>query len=734
MGQPGLELWGGPECTVNRVGDGYGDQFERCGHARRLDDLDRFAELGIRAIRYPVLWERISPERPDRCDWAWTDARLHGLRARGIDVIAGLVHHGSGPSYTSLLDDEGFAAGLAHHAAHVAERYPWITRWTPVNEPLTTARFSALYGHWYPHARDEGAFWRALLNQIDGVRLAMAAVRRINPAAQLIQTDDLGRTYATAEVRGQAAFDNVRRWAGWDLLCGRVTPGHPLWAHLARYGLTERLRAIADAPCPPDIIGINHYLTSDRFLDHRLTRYPPHVHGGNARQRFADVEAIRVLEPGPQGLAGAIDEAWGRYGLPIAITEVHNGCTREEQLRWLAEAWDIAEAARAGGVDLRALTVWSLLGSCGWNTLLTGRGLYEPGVYDVSSGTPRPTALAALMRALPAGAERHPLVAAAGWWRRPIRIEHPPVHRPAPATAHRRIEATPADVPPLLILGATGTLGQALSRAATLRNIPHVLTGRATIDLRNPQSIAAALDTHRPWAVVNAAGWVRVDDAEDAPEACMAANAEGPLTLAAAAAARGIPTVHFSSDLVFDGRSDRPYVERDAPAPTGVYGTSKAWLEAGLARIDGAHLIVRTAAFFSPFDPHNFAHAVARALARGARFRAADDLIVTPTYVPHLVHGVLDLLIDGETGIWHQTSGTALSWADFAKRVAEALGLDAGLIDAVPAAELGMRAPRPAMAALGSERGAPLPPLAQALADFAARWTTAQGAARCAAA
>ncbi|HYG27889.1 MAG TPA: family 1 glycosylhydrolase, partial [Caulobacteraceae bacterium] len=193
-----LELWGGHECTVNRVGDSYLDQNILSGHHDRLSDLDLFAGLGVKALRYPVLWER-TEKRPGSYDWRWPDERLNRLRELHIRPIVGLIHHGSGPKYTSLVDDN-FAAGLAAYARAVAERYPWVSDWTPVNEPLTTARFSALYGHWYPHARDEGLFWTALLNQIDAVRLAMKEIRKVNPAARLIQTEDLGKTYSTRPV------------------------------------------------------------------------------------------------------------------------------------------------------------------------------------------------------------------------------------------------------------------------------------------------------------------------------------------------------------------------------------------------------------------------------------------------------------------------------------------------------------------------------------------------------
>src|ERR671912_1225519 len=99
-----IELWGGIECTANRAGDRWFDQMARCGHDARPEDLDRIAALGVRTLRYPVLWERVAPESMADCDWRWSDERLARLRHLGIRPIVGLLHHGSGPSYTSLID------------------------------------------------------------------------------------------------------------------------------------------------------------------------------------------------------------------------------------------------------------------------------------------------------------------------------------------------------------------------------------------------------------------------------------------------------------------------------------------------------------------------------------------------------------------------------------------------------------------------------------------------------
>lgn len=715
-----LQLWGGVECTINRVGETYRHQLQETGHADRFEDVDLIVALECEAIRYPVLWEHVAPDGPETRDWSWHDVRLGRLQAQGQRIIAGLVHHGSGPSYTNLLDP-GFAVGLAGHAQAVAQRYPFIRDWTPVNEPVTTARFSTLYGHWYPHLRDERAFWLALLNQVDATRLAMRAVRTVNPDARLIQTDDLGRTYATAALRDQAGFDNARRWMGWDLLCGMVDANHVLWHRLCDFGFKARLAAIANDPCPPDILGINHYLTSDRFLDHRRHLYSSGGEGA-ASQAYIDTEAVRVLDPAPSGLAGSISEAWERYGVPIAITEVHNGSTREEQMRWMTAAWADAHAARAAGVDVRAVTSWALFGSHGWDTLLTRKGRYEAGAFHTGDGTPRPTAVAPLLRSLAADAEpNHPVLHGAGWWQRSIRFHHRAVPRAARMREHACARGpTPSgSAAPVLIAGGNGTLGRALSAACRHRGIAHVALGRDALDLLDDGSVVTALERIRPWLVINAAGWVRVDDAEQEEEACVAINAGGAARIAVACAERDIQSIHLSSDLVFDGRLGRAYHEGDTRSPLGAYGRSKAAAEDAVAALPGRHLMIRTAAFFSPFDPYNFAIHACDALTQGEPFGASAAHVVTPTYVPDLCDAVLDLAIDGEQGLWHLTNGEPCSWAEFARQLAQACDLDVGLIDESDCAELAWRAARPSYAPLTTGRGRLLPPLADAIARFA---------------
>ena len=705
-----IELWGGVECTLNRVGDRYFDQVERSGHGDRLDDLDRFASLGLTALRYPVLWERVAPHDLGEPSWEWTDRRLARIRELGMRPIAGLLHHGSGPRYTSLLDPN-FPELFATFAAMVANRYPWLRDYTQINEPLTTARFSGLYGVWYPHHRTTASFVRALLNQIRGTVLAMRAIRKVNPAARLIQTEDGGRTYGTTTTRHQVEFENHRRWLTWDLLGGRVTPTHPLWAFLLKHGASRNeLAKLAAEATPPDVVGINYYVTSDRFLDHAIERYPEHLRGGNGTIEYADVEAVRRRHDGIAGHHAPLLDAWRRYQLPVAITEVHLACTREEQLRWLHQAWHAARAAAIDGAHVVAITPWALLGSYDWDSLVTeSRGHYESGAFDVRAGRPRATALVPLITQLSNG-ESVGHVTGDGWWRRSERLLHTIVPSEQRAAGRR----------PLLVLGSSGTLGAAFVRIAEERGLHTVSAGRQDVDIAQPISIRRLLQEFKPWAVVNATGYVRVDDAEQDTAACFGVNTTAAVHIATVCAELDVPLLTYSSDLVFDGVTDRPYTEHDLPHPLNVYGASKAEAERRVLAVMPGALVVRTSAFFGPWDSNNFVARGLAAIRSGEPWRAACDVVVSPTYVPDLVNAALDLLQDREHGIWHLSNDGPLTWFAFAQSAAVACGDAVDLIEPASLSDLGWPAPRPAYSALASVRGNVMRSTAEAVAAFAA--------------
>ena len=472
----GLEIWGGIECSIVQTAQSVRNQLHDTGHFSRREDLGLVKELGLKTIRYPVLWEMVEKER-DIFDWSWTDKRLGDLQRDRILPIAGLIHHGSGPQWTNMLDPD-LPERLAHYAGQVARRYPWIKLFTPVNEPFTTARLSALYGLWHPFTNDEKVCFRITVAECRAISLSMKAIRQVTPDAKLIQTEDFGRIFSTPSLKYQADYENERRWLSIDLLMGRVGKCHPLYKRLLAAGVNPaHLDELQADPCFPDIIGIDYYLTSDRVLDDRLNLHAEEQPGGNGKHSYVDIAAVRSDIPQEnKGLSNRLAELWARYGRPIAITELHNGCSREEQLRWFMEGWHSAAAAREGGIDIRAVTSWSLFGAEDWNSMMTRQdNHYESGAFDARYQPPEPTIIAEAIRSLVLSGEfDHPVLDQSGWW-------HADDMNTEPARP--------------LVLEGFSRISSALEEHCNLRRLRTVL---ATAN----EDRSSLFDRHRAWGLV----------------------------------------------------------------------------------------------------------------------------------------------------------------------------------------------------------------------------------------
>ncbi len=707
------EIWGGIECTIVRIGDSFNDQLEYSGHYSRETDIATLAATGIKKLRYPILWEKHQPLPDQQIDWTWIEGQLNLIKSHGIDPIAGLVHHGSGPEYTSLADSK-FPDLLADYAGKVAEKFPWIEFYTPVNEPLTTARFSGLYGIWYPHLKDDHSFLTMLVNQVKATVLSMKAIRQINPNAKLVQTEDLAKTYSTPLLKYQADFENERRWLSLDLLCGKVDQHHPLWRYLMKFNVNkDDLIFLQKNPCPPDILGFNYYLTSERYLDENMIPYRLDTHGGNYKHKYADVEAVRIEVKEPSGIKVLLREAVDRFQLPIAITEAHLHCSREEQLRWFTYIYSACDDLSKEGFQVEAVTAWSMLGSFGWNKLLTcSPGEYEPGTFDVRTGVARPTALAKYIADITDSPLHQRLVnAQPGWWSRDSRYLISSSSPVIPISAA-------ANVQPLLILGKNGTLGKAFSKLCNQRNIANILLSRQNCDITDKSSVEKIIQQYKPWGIINTTGYVKVDEAETDCDNCYASNTIGVEHLAKACETTGVKLVTFSSDLVFDGRKISPYVESDQVNPLNVYGKSKARAEHFVSMQNPSALIIRTSSFFSTWDEYNFAHFTIQLLSNRQQFTVAKDVYISPTYIPDLVNATLDLMIDDESGIWHLINDGITTWAEFAFEIADRAALDTSFINVMTPAEINWAAPRPAYSVLKTEKGYLLPTLENALDRF----------------
>ncbi|HAH23122.1 MAG TPA: dTDP-4-dehydrorhamnose reductase, partial [Prolixibacteraceae bacterium] len=462
------------------------------------------------------------------------------------------------------------------------------------------------------------------------------------------------------------------------------------------------------------ICGFNYYVIGERYLDEKMYLYPESYHGGNAFHRYADIEVVRVETAAPVGSYDLLKEAWEKYQLPMALTEVHLASTREEQLRWFQEAHDTASRLINEQIDFRAITAWALLGSFDWNSLLkNSSNCYESGVFDIRSGKPRATALANMIKTINSGKPfTSSLLKIPGWWKRSVQIMNNPT-----ATGERLEDYTA--VSPLLIFGGNGSLGKALARICAARGIGIHTVNRSEADITSREAIEAILRKKRPWAVVNAAGFSNIDEAERMPHRCFHDNTLGPSVLAEICKAENIKMVTFSTDQVFNGKKREPYHEKDKTSPLNIYGESKKKAEEYILSVHPGTLIIRCSSFFNPWhktDP------LARMLYSGLHLKQAhylaSDIIISPTYIPDLVNTTLDLLIDDESGIWHLSSQEEISLFDFNKLALKMADIRDENIFPVPSSQLNYPALRPKYSVLMSSHGVSLPCLQDALHSY----------------
>ena len=266
----------------------------------------------------------------------------------------------------------------------------------------------------------------------------------------------------------------------------------------------------------------------------------------------------------------------------------------------------------------------------------------------------------------------------------------------------------------ILVVGAEGQVARALRERAADAPVAVVARGRPALDLAAPATILAALDEVRPAAVVNAAAYTAVDRAESEEDAAFAINAGGVGVLARAAAERGIPLVHLSTDYVFDGTKDGPYVETDATGPAGAYGRTKLAGEEAVKAAGGPALVCRTAWVYSPFG-HNFVKTMLRVAATRDTLRVVDDQHGNPTSALDIADAILALVAragadgwpSGEDVVLHLAGTGETTWCRLARKVFEVSGMLGGpsaAVEAIATSEYPTPARRPANSRLDTTR------------------------------
>lgn len=277
----------------------------------------------------------------------------------------------------------------------------------------------------------------------------------------------------------------------------------------------------------------------------------------------------------------------------------------------------------------------------------------------------------------------------------------------------------------VLILGSSGQLGGELRRVFGARSQWNVRAlSHEDIELTDAPAVHTLLRNVQPWAVVNCAAYNGVEAAETNPAAAFAINTSGVASLAHECRALDCLLVHFSTDYVFDGYTDRPYVEADPPAPLNIYGLSKLAGEQAVRLLHPRHCLVRTCGLYgrtrSPNAKLNFVEAILLTAGRGKPLEVRSDLVCTPTSASELAEVVAQLVEREMVGTFNVTNTGWCSWYQFAQEILLQEAISRQVVP-VPTAVEGARRPRWSVlsaAKLEASGVRLLSPWQEALADY----------------
>ena len=231
----------------------------------------------------------------------------------------------------------------------------------------------------------------------------------------------------------------------------------------------------------------------------------------------------------------------------------------------------------------------------------------------------------------------------------------------------------------IVIVGRNGQIARDLQ--SLLPSIGSVTSiGRPALELTDPSSIQRAIRESRPDVLINAAAYTAVDQAESEQYIAMKINAEAPGIMADEAKRIGALFITYSSDYVFDGKKDGPYLETDEPNPLNAYGVSKLAGDRAVAAVDGAHIIFRTSWVYSAHGK-NFLNTITKLASERDELKIVDDQAGSPTWSRDIANATLCALIKFKSGmpavehrgIYNMTASGKVSWYGFAEAIVEEL-------------------------------------------------------------
>lgn len=349
---------------TERIGERVLDEYALTHHYLYWrEDIDRAADLGVRAMRYGIPWYKVEPA-PGRFDWSWTDRVLEYAAHKGIAVIADLMHYGTPLWMHNQFLNSAYPQRVAAYESEFASRYRHLlSHYTPLNEPMITVDFCGELGIWPPYLRGNDGSVKVLRSVARGIVLSVEAIREADPNAVIVNVDAAGE-YVPLEpgTERAAALRNARTFIATDLVTGLVGGDHPLRDWLLTNGMDEEdLAWHRDHAVQLDIIGVNYYPeTSVQGM--KLYK------GEIARGR---------LWGGHEGLERSLHSFWSRYGKPLMVTETSTNGPLDLRSRWLSESIAAIGKVRSEGIPLVGYTWWPLFDLIDWSYRASARPIED---------------------------------------------------------------------------------------------------------------------------------------------------------------------------------------------------------------------------------------------------------------------------------------------------------------------------------------------------------------------
>src|SRR5688500_1361512 len=340
----------GIECSAPIIAGGIRmDELAKTGHYEHVEtDIRMVRELGVRYLRYGIPIHLANPA-PGVFDWTFTDRAMTAMQDEGIEPIVDLLHFGL-PDDVPGFGDTAFPDRFAGFVAAFADRFPRARYYTPVNEPLITALFSAKLGYWNERASDDRSFVRAMLNVARCAVLGSEEIRRRRPDAVFLQSDSCEAYHPVhPDAIERAAFLNELRFIGFELVYGRRLPDVVRAYVLDNGGTEEELDWFeahgSDAGC---IAGNDYYAVSEKEVLADGSLHDAGVRAGYYRVGREYHDRLRV---------------------PIMLAETN--MEGDGAVDWLHRIWTDAIRLRDDGVPIRGFIWYGFVNHVDWDSGLT---------------------------------------------------------------------------------------------------------------------------------------------------------------------------------------------------------------------------------------------------------------------------------------------------------------------------------------------------------------------------